>query len=123
MSATTRRFAWLALLLLLAGGAAPLHAQPMRVLETSPMARSVMDGNRQEVFVRFDHPVDHNASRLLILQEGRTVRTLQPRLNASPDTLYAAAGSLAPGAYVLRWEARGRPDGTMTEGELPFTVR
>jgi methionine-rich copper-binding protein CopC len=103
--------------------AMPVAAQPMRVLDASPAARSVMDGNRQEFFVRFDAPVDHHGSRLLILRDGAVLRTLQPRLGASPDTLYAAAGSLAPGAYTLRWAAMARRDGSVTEGELPFTVR
>ncbi len=104
--------------------AAPSRAEPMRVLEVSPAARTVMDGNRQEFVVRFDAPVDHGASRLVILRrDGELVRTLAPRLGASPDTLYAIAGGLAPGAYRLRWEARSRRDGTLTEGTLDFQVR
>lgn len=109
--------------LLLAGMALPARAEPMHVLETSPRARTTMDGTREEFFVRFDAPVDHNGSRLLVLQEGRVLRTLHPRLNASPDTLYAAAGGLPPGSYTLRWEAKSRRDGSMTEGSLEFTVR
>ena len=105
----------------------PVHvgaAEPMRVLEVSPSARAVMDGNRQEFAVRFDAPVDHAGSRLTILNEdGQPVRTLAPRLGASPDTLYAIAGGLPPGAYRLRWEARSRRDGGMTEGTLDFRVR
>ena len=104
--------------------AAPSQAEPMRVLEVSPAARTFMDGNRQEFAVRFDAPVDHGASRLVIQrQDGELVRTLVPRLSASPDTLYAIAGGLAPGAYRLRWEARSRHDGTVTEGTLDFQVR
>lgn len=114
------RSALLALALL---AASPLAAQTLRVMDSSPTARSVMDGNRQEVFVRFDHPVDHNASRLEILQGEAVLRVLRPRLGASPDTLYAATGGLPPGAYVLRWVARAQRDGTMTEGRLDFTVR
>ena len=104
--------------------AAPSQAEPMRVLEVSPATRTFMDGNRQEFAVRFDAPVDHGASRLAILrQDGELVRDLAPRLSASPDTLYAIAGGLAPGAYRLRWEARSRHDGTVTEGTLDFQVR
>ncbi len=125
MSPKRRALSGLALILLAA--AATARAQPadgpMRVLEASPAARSVMDGPRQEFFVRFSAPVDHHASRLSILQEGREVRSLQPRLNASPDTLYAVAGGLPPGAYVLRWEAKAMRGGATLEGTQPFTVR
>ncbi len=104
--------------------AAPSRAEPMRVLEVSPVARTVMDGNRQEFVVRFSEPVDHGASRLTILrQDGELVRTLVPRLGAAPDTLYAIAGGLAPGAYRLRWEARSRRGGMPAEGTLDFEVR
>jgi methionine-rich copper-binding protein CopC len=111
-----------ALFLLLALAPAAM-AQPMRVLEASPRAHAVMDGNRQEFSVRFDAPVDHNTSRLELLRDGAVVRVLQPRLNASPDTLHAIAGSLPAGDYVLRWRAASRRTGEMTEGSLAFTVR
>ena len=114
------RIALLGLALL---AATPAASQPLRVMESTPAARSVMDGARQEIFVRFDHPVDHNASRLEILQGEAVLRVLRPRLGASPDTLYAATGGLPPGAYVLHWVARAQRDGTMTEGRLDFTVR
>lgn len=95
----------------------------MRMLDSAPVARSVMDGNRQEFRVRFSHPVDHNASRLIVLQADRALRTLRPRLGASPDTLYAAAGSLPAGDYALRWLATSARDKSTLQGELPFTVR
>lgn len=108
--------------LLLAG--LPAHAaEPMRLLDSAPRAQSTMDGPRQEFRVRFDGPVDHNGSRLTVLQNGRVVRTLRPRLGASPDTLYANAGGLPAGTYTLRWAVRSRRDGGMTDGGFDFTVR
>ncbi len=98
-------------------------AQPMRVLESSPSARGVMSGNREEFFVRFSEPVNHNTSRLIILRDGQELRQLRPRLNSSPETLYAVAGNLAPGEYVLRWIARSSRDGSTTEGMIDFTIR
>jgi methionine-rich copper-binding protein CopC len=113
----------LALALLATGRALAQDASPMRVIEVSPATRTVLDGNRQEFFVRFSAPVDHHASRLAILQDGREVRSLQPRLNASPDTLHAVAGGLPPGAYPLRWEAKAMRGGPVLDGRVPFTVR
>ncbi len=117
----TRSACRLAALLLALSG--PAWAETMRVLESSPSARSTMDGNRQDFFVRFDRPVDHGGSRLLLLRDGAVVRSLAPRLGASPETLYAAAGGLPPGRYTLRWEARSRADGTVTAGGLDFELR
>jgi methionine-rich copper-binding protein CopC len=116
------RTPFLAALVLLAL-AGPARAEPMQVLEVRPAARSVMDGNRQEVFVRFDRPVDHYTSRLELLQDGRVLRTLVPRLGTAPEVLFAIAGELQPGAYTLRWVARSPRDGTEAEGTLDFSVR
>jgi methionine-rich copper-binding protein CopC len=114
----------LALLLSLLAAPAPAAAQAMRMVESSPAARTAMDGPGREVWVRFGAPVDHAGSRLLILRgDGEVVRTLRPRLNAAPDVLYAETGGLAPGPYVLRWEARPRPGGPVETGTLEFTVR
>lgn len=103
------------------------RADPMRVLESRPIAQSTMTGPREEFFVRFDTPVDHHASRLIILRRGETanevVRELRPRLNASPETLYAVAGGLPPGPYALRWVAKSQRDGNVTEGLIDFTIR
>lgn len=104
----------------------PLAARaqaPLRMMEASPAAESVMNAQNQQFFVRFDGPVDHNASRLFVLQGGSVLRTLRPRLGAQPNTLYAAAGSLAPGAYRLEWTAVPPRGGVPSMGGLDFTVR
>ncbi len=101
----------------------PGWAQMLHMMEASPTARSVMQGQAQEFFVRFDGPVNHQASRLLIQRGDAVIRTLRPRLGASPNTLYALAGSLPPGDYVLRWEAAPRGGGVPSMGGLDFTVR
>ncbi len=104
-------------------GVALAQPAPMRVMESLPSARGVMSGNSEEFFVRFSEPVNHNDSRLVILRDGQEVRVLQPRLRSAPEVLYAQAGNLAPGAYVLRWTARSGRDGRTSEGMIEFTVR
>jgi methionine-rich copper-binding protein CopC len=99
------------------------QAQMLHMMEANPAARSVMRAQAQEFFVRFDGPVDHQASRLMIQQGDVVLRTLRPRLGASPNTLYAVAGSLPPGDYVLRWIAAPRAGGVPSQGGLDFTVR
>jgi methionine-rich copper-binding protein CopC len=103
--------------------AAPAGAEPARVMEMRPVASSVMDGNRQEFFIRFDRPIDHYGSRLEVVRDGQVVRTLAARLNAAPEVLFAIAGDLAPGPYILRWFAKSWRDGSVTEGSLDFSVR
>jgi hypothetical protein len=111
------------LLLLLLALAAPARAEMLHMMEASPAPRSVMQGPAQEFFVRFDGPVDHHASRLMIQRGEVVIRTLRPRLGASPNTLYAVAGSLPPGDYVLRWVAAPRAGGVPSMGGLDFTIR
>jgi methionine-rich copper-binding protein CopC len=112
----------LALALLLLG----LHgalARPMRLVESYPAADAVLDGRNAEYFVRFDGPVDHRAAHLRITQDGRTVETLDARLDSAPEVLFASAPRLPPGSYELHWTAKSMPDGEATEGSLRFTVR
>src|SRR5262249_32026856 len=60
-----------ALLLLLAAPGA--LARPMHVVESFPMAGTVIDGRNAQYYVRFDGPVDHRGSRLEITRDGRVV--------------------------------------------------
>ncbi|WP_376088075.1 copper resistance protein CopC [Roseomonas sp. CCTCC AB2023176] len=82
-----------------------------------------MDGRRQEFRIRFNQPVDHGASRLEVVRAETVLRSLRPRLGASPDTLYANTGGLPPGDYVLRWTAWSSRGGAGLMGDLAFSVR
>ncbi|MBS7791929.1 hypothetical protein KTR66_18160 [Roseococcus sp. SDR] len=111
------------LLLILLALAAPARAEMLHMMEASPTPRSVMQGAAQEFFVRFDGPVDHQASRLIVTRGDLVIRTLRPRLGASPNTLYAVAGGLPAGDYVLRWVVAPRAGGVPSMGGLDFTIR
>jgi methionine-rich copper-binding protein CopC len=65
------------------------RAATMHVMESRPAAEAVMDGRQTEFFIRFDGPVDHAASVLTVLQDGRVVQVLHPRLNSQPNILYS----------------------------------
>ena len=67
--------------------------------------------------------MNHYQSRLEILRDGQVLETLRPRLETEPRILAATARPLAPGSYVLRWEARSAFDGSVSQGSIPFTVR
>ncbi len=117
-----RRY-WPAMALLAVLAAAPAWARTMVVMESRPAASAVMDGSATDVFVRFDGPVDHASATLGILHDGLVVARLHPRLNSQPNTLYAAAGRLPPGAYTLHWTARSAQDHDASAGDIAFTVR
>ncbi len=106
---------------IIAGGAA--YATTMHVMESRPAAEAIMAGPQTEFFIRFDGPVDHRASVLTVLQDGRVVQVLHPRLNSQPNTLYSGVRKLAAGGYVLRWMTRSMRDHDATEGEIGFSVK
>lgn len=119
----TRRLA------LLAGGSAGLigaplgaRAQSLNVLESAPKAHAVIGGRSSAFYVRFDRPVDHPDSRLAVLQNGRVVEVLHPRLESAPEVLFARAPTLPPGDYTLQWRVGMPPGSGPLEGEIPFTV-
>jgi methionine-rich copper-binding protein CopC len=113
-----RTIASLALAIAIATAAGTAHA--MEMIESTPKVNEIMEGKATAFAVRFDQPVSHRSSRLiLVTPEGN--RTLPLRLRTEPDTLYANVGPLPSGKYELQWEARAA-DGTISKGSIPFTV-
>jgi methionine-rich copper-binding protein CopC len=106
-------------LLLLAHGA---WSRPMQMTDSFPAAQAIVDGNNAQYVVRFDGPVDHRASHLVITQGDRVVRNLTPLLDAAPNVLFASGPRLPAGDYQLRWSAKSMPDGDSTDGSIPFSV-
>src|SRR5262249_26469849 len=89
------RLRWFTMLVLAAATAliAPpgLHAEPPKVLDTGPKPNAVLDGPGESFYVRFDRPIDHMNSRLIIKRGADVVETLRPRLKAEPTVLFAEA--------------------------------
>ena len=111
-------------MLLLALAVAPIaNADELKVLETGPAANAVLDGVSDGFFVRFDRPVDHVNSRLLIKRGSEVVETLQPRLQSNPNVLFARASTLPPGKYTLHWVVKTLPaDAKIEQGDVPFSI-
>lgn len=97
-------------------------AQGASVLTSTPAANSSIEGRSSGFSVRFDRPVDHVHSLLVITQDGKIVETLHPRLGSAPDVLFARAPMLPPGAYKLHWEVGTLADVGTAAGDIPFTV-
>jgi methionine-rich copper-binding protein CopC len=102
---------------------ASASAQDVLVLDSAPKAKAVIGEPSSSFFVRFDRPIDHIHSRLSIWRDGQVVEHLQPRLESSPDVLFARAPTLPPGEYMLHWAVRTMQDVKVIEGNIPFTVK
>ena len=103
--------------------AGPAFAVPMHVMESLPAAHAVMSGTNTQFFVRFDGPVDHAASSLSVVQGGRVLEVLHPRLESEPNVLYSGVPRLQPGDYTLRWVARSMQGHDDSQGEIAFSVK
>ena len=98
-------------------------AESPRLIESRPADGAVMEGRLAEYLLRFDMPIDHYRSRLLIIGQGGTVAVLHPRLESPPEVLFAEAPELPAGGYMLHWLVRSVSGGDVAEGAVPFTVR
>jgi methionine-rich copper-binding protein CopC len=98
-------------------------AQDVQVMDSAPKAQAVIGEPGSSFFVRFDRPIDHIHSRLSIWRDSQLVEYLQPRLQSSPDVLFARAPTLPPGQYMLRWTVRTMEGVKVIEGDIPFTIR
>ena len=107
-------------LLCLSSGA---WAQAVRVVDSAPKASAVVEGRSSEFFVRFDRPVDHIHSILVVTRDGKEVEKLHPRLESSPEVLFARASTLAPGDYMLHWAVRTMTSADVIQGDIPFSVK
>jgi methionine-rich copper-binding protein CopC len=98
------------------------HADDLKVLETHPAANTILDGRSDGFFVRFNQPVDHVNSQLVIKRGGDVVETLQPRLQSNPNVLFARTPSLPTGQYVLHWYVKTLAGAKVEQGDVPFSV-
>jgi len=121
---TVRRLVSVCLLAMLVPGLwNPAVARDVSVLDSAPKAKAVIGEPSSEFFVRFDRPIDHIHSRLSIWRDGQLVEHLQPRLQSSPDVLFARAPTLPPGEYLLRWTVRTMEGVKVIQGDIPFTIK
>ncbi|MBS0524739.1 MAG: copper resistance protein CopC [Proteobacteria bacterium] len=93
-----------------------------KVIETMPAKDGTLLGLSGDYFVRFDQPVDHIHSTIDIVQDGKTVQTLHPRLKSEPNVLFARAPNLAPGKYVMHWSVPAANGSTVYQGDVSFSI-
>ena len=78
------------------------EARP-HVRESYPAAEMILDGRNAQYIIRFDGWVDHAASRLDIIANGKIVETLVPTGDSEPDVLAASSPVLVSSRYHLHW--------------------
>lgn len=97
-------------------------AGDIRVLESMPAANAHIGRKSSAFFVRFDRPVDHRKSTLVIKQGDKAIERLHPRLESAPEVLFAAAPTLPAGDYTLHWAVITLQGTEAIEGDIPFKV-
>jgi methionine-rich copper-binding protein CopC len=121
-----RRLTIAGLLGVAAGPLARLRAQQptddVSVTESEPKANARIGRRSSAFFVRFDRPVDHVKSTLVIRQGDKVIERLHPRLESSPQVLFAAAPTLPPGDYMLHWTVITLQGTKAISGDIPFQV-
>ena len=119
-----RRLAIAALMMAPAATAVRAQQAPdeVRVVESTPAAHARIGRKSSAFFVRFDRPVDHIKSTLVIKQGDKVIERLRPRLESSPQVLFAAAPTLPPGDYMLHWTVVTIQGTKAISGDIPFQV-
>jgi methionine-rich copper-binding protein CopC len=102
--------------------AAFAQAPGVQVVESAPKAHARIGRKRSEFFVRFDRPVDHVKSKLVITQDGRVIERLHALLDSAPQVLFAQAPTLPVGDYLLHWSVVTLQGEHVVEGDIPFNV-
>ena len=101
----------------------PAKADSLQVRDSIPVADGVVRGGEVEYVIRFNGLIDHAASRIEITQLGHVIQSFPMFLGSAPNVLFASGEAPAPGRYILRWEAKSPVDGTISSGEIPFSVK
>jgi copper resistance protein C len=104
-------------LLALAPALADAHAILVR---SEPSAGGTAPAGKVAMEFRFNSRIDAGRSRLTLTAPDHSQSVLPIASEGSPDILHASA-TLAPGAYVVRWQVLAI-DGHITRGDVPFTV-
>jgi len=117
------RFFRSALLSLFALAAAEMQLEGHAILKSSsPTSGGSITSSEVPVKLTFNVRVDATRSRLQLLMPDSSTVELPIVKWPSPDTLVSKLTGLKPGVYIIRWQVLA-PDGHISRGEIPFTVR
>jgi copper resistance protein C len=92
------------------------------LLDGSPAANQLVNGQSVAVTLHFNSRIDTARSRLSLMGPDGRERILVIEEQPSPNTLVAKPEHLNPGSYILRWQVLSE-DGHITRGEVPFRAQ
>jgi methionine-rich copper-binding protein CopC len=101
---------------------ADAQSADINVMDSAPKAHAHIGRRSSGFFVRFDRPVDHLKSTLVIKQGEKVIESLHPRLESAPEVLFAEAPTLPPGDYSLHWAVITLQGKKAISGDIPFQV-
>jgi methionine-rich copper-binding protein CopC len=97
----------------------PAAAHAILIASQPPEGGSVAPG-KVAIHLQYNSRIDRARSRLTLTRPDHSQATLPIAAEGAPDEMNTAA-TLAPGAYVLRWQVLAI-DGHITRGDVDFTV-
>jgi len=106
-------------LLLFLGAMAEGHAV---LKSSSPAANETVTGPDVPIILKFNVRIDAARSKVQLLHPDKSTTDLPQEEQTSPDTLNLKATGLTPGSYRIEWQVLA-PDGHITRGVVPFTVK
>ena len=93
------------------------------ILKTSsPAINGTVSAGDVPITLTFNVRVDAARSKLQLLLPDASTVELKSGKQPSADTLATSASGLKPGAYKILWQVLA-PDGHISRGEIPFTVK
>ena len=92
------------------------------LVSSTPAASATVHAGNVAIELRFDSRVDAQRSTLGIEIAGGSGQAAIVHDTQRGETTLNAHADLKPGQYVVRWQALA-PDGHITRGEIPFTVK
>jgi len=90
--------------------------------ESSAAANTTVAGPDVPIILKYNSRVDATRSKVQLLRPDSSLTDLTLEKQATPDTLAAKATGLTPGEYKIQWQVLS-PDGHITRGIVPFTVK
>ena len=106
--------------ILITGISQPLWAHAI-LMESKPVANSIIKGSELPIWLRFNVRVDGSRSRLQLIGPDGSAVSLEAAKQTAPNILESRATGLKSGAYKLRWQVLAS-DGHISHGEVDFTV-
>jgi methionine-rich copper-binding protein CopC len=119
----TRRFVRNAFLITFVLAIAGMNLEGHAILKSSsPASGGSVTSPDVPVKLTFNVRVDAARSKLQLLMPDASTVDLPIDKWPSLDTLVSKLTGLKPGTYAIRWQVLA-PDGHISRGEIPFTVR